>query len=451
MFLLFLRLCLLWLFLNNPIVLGQEISSIELGRSIFDDGIGRDNREINATFHGVTLSGSAVACSRCHGKNARGGGEAFVIAPDIRWLNLSKTYSSRRAGISRAPYDQMKFAKVVRTGISSDGSRLDPAMPRIDLADDEVESLIEYLTNIDQTLQTNNPRPIILGLLPSPGKNPYADALYSKLRTCLDRGMGFPVAAIDILYFDTPSDAVKKLNARLQESPNTLILTPFIIGWEREYAAVTQSWKVTTVLPFSFLDPPVDNEWYFYFPGIESQLIALLDSIKRDGYSQLLVIYNPKDSLSYRLKSLVLREAALSGISVYFKDQEITSKNAKTAKLWLTPVSEYELSEYTNDDLMLAPVFFYTPVKVSENSGNANWRIAYPYAPDPRNNGQWLTPVDVWASAACEFMMRMGNDSLDYTNLSEMNLKWETNSVLSGKSELKQLSKEVFISNVSNK
>ena len=131
-------LLLLFLF-SNYASGGLEKVDVGLGRSIYEDGVGRGGREIVAMLHGgVVLKGGAVACAGCHGVDGRGSGEAFVRAPDIRWFSLSKPYSARRAGTAGTPYDSTSFASALRSGRTARGKPLDPAMPRFDLADDEI-------------------------------------------------------------------------------------------------------------------------------------------------------------------------------------------------------------------------------------------------------------------------------------------------------------------------
>ena len=129
-----------------------------------------------------------------------GGGEAFIRAPDIRWLNLSKPYTARRAGAAGAPYDRRSFARAMRSGITAGGTRLDPVMPRFSLADDEVASLVAYLSVINDLAIRKESRVVVLGLLPTPGQNPAADSLALKMQKCPTSRERNGVAAIDILF-----------------------------------------------------------------------------------------------------------------------------------------------------------------------------------------------------------------------------------------------------------
>lgn len=447
------RLCqtalLIGLLFNGQALIAQDRNNTDLGRSIYESGIGRDGREISAMLHGSTaLSGAAVACVGCHGKNGRGGGESFIQAPDIRWMNLSKPYSARRVGAAEIPYNPQSFTKALRSGASPSGRKLDPAMPRFDLADDEIHSLIAYLDQIDQMPQGNDhSRPVILGLLPVSGQSSLADALDLKLRNCPAREGNTPIAAVNIIYFNTPEDAISKLDRQLAANPHAILLVPYLAGWEDRYSDAASRMNIQTVLPFSLLDPPARSSWYFPFPGLEAQILALLKSMKEDGYTQLRIRYEPEDPLSTKLDAFARSVALFHHISVIpenFREKEQT----KSAWLWLKPVDGSQIdAESASNELMLVPALFFKPNKrevSSKEKDMAEWRIAYPYKPDAGENGTWRAPVDIWASAACEFLALAGAKSIDLKNLPGI-LKWEKDLFLYMNPDSDQLSGQVFI------
>lgn len=440
---------LLGFYLTGLVSPALATDPIDLGRSIYEKGIGRDNREIAAMVHGnVFLKGAAIACIGCHGGNARGGGEAFVQAPDIRWLNLSKPYPARRMGAAETPYDESSFSKVLRTGITTADRKLDPIMPRFDLADDEINSLIAYLSIIDQLKSSEQSRLIILGLLPKPGQNALADALDSKLRNCSAKDNGSPIMAIDMLYFDTPEDAMIKLKKRLSENTNALVLAPFLPGWEYQYAQAMQYHNVPTALPFSLLDSPDGTNWIFPFPGLESQILALLKSAKAEGYTQLRVYSEPENPLGVKLAAVAIKMATAHGMSVTADKSEKIHKQAKMATLWLKQFNPNQVKQnLLKDELMLVPVMFLKPDQVNENSqGNSlpQQHIAYPYNPKTGENGTWRMPVDVWAGAACKFLSLAGEKSINLHKLPEI-LKWEEDLFLYSRPNPDLLSDRVFI------
>ncbi len=411
----------------SQVVLAETPISRELGRSIYETGIGRDGRAIHARMHGnVTLSGAVIACINCHGKDGRGGGEAFIRVPDIRWFNLSKSFTSRRTGAAEPAYDRASFTQAVRLGISPSGRKLDPVMPRTDLANDEIDGLIDYLTHIDQTVSSGLSFPVVLGLLPKPGINIVADTLGKKLANCSLSKSGSPVSAIDIIYFDTPDDAIHQLKEKLKQTPNALILAPFLIGWESHYVQAMQQERAKTILPFSQLDPVAGSRWYFHFPGLKAQILALLQSAKRDGYTHLQIEYQPDQALSAALHDFARQTAKQIGITVTETDQSADLSRLQSARLWLRAVNANEIiQQHRQNTLLLAPGLFFTPLIniTPEQRKFPGWRIAYPYAPYQHNNTDWITPADAWATAACEFLVGMGTGSIDQYDLGNSSLQ----------------------------
>jgi len=425
---------------QQTVVVDQD--SIALGRSIFESGIGRDARPIGATLHGIPLSGAAIACSGCHGRNARGGGEAFIVAPDIRWSSLA-------AGQS---YDRFSFAKAIRNGHSADGRLLDPAMPRIDLADDEINSLIAYLTAIDLQVETANNRHHVIGLLPKPGHNSHADVLATKLDKCAASHQGIPIAAMDMLYFNTPEEALEKLESHARMVGNPVILMPFVMGWEEQYADWAHSTNIPTVLPFTFLDPPFSTDgafeqsWHFYFPGLQSQLKALMKSIQREGYTHIHIMHNPADALSVRLNQVVLHEAKHLKMSVLTQVQTNDQQDLSVAVIWLMPTvmdSSIERFGFKPDIQMLVPVFFFNRNNIDMDS-RFRWRVAYPYQPMD-DKDQWLSPVDAWTRAACTFLANLNSSDRAKNDGLPLLLEWSDGFKLNSRLDPDSLSDTVFI------
>jgi len=102
---------------------------------------------------GMMMPGQ-LACATCHGKDGKGGWHymhmRIMKAPDIRWETLSGEdaghYDSH--GDEHAGYGLEQFRQAVVEGQHPDGDPLSDNMPRWDLRDDELESLIEFLKSL---------------------------------------------------------------------------------------------------------------------------------------------------------------------------------------------------------------------------------------------------------------------------------------------------------------
>lgn len=401
---------------------------------------------------GVALTGASITCADCHGPDARGDGEAFIRAPDIRWLNLSKPYTARRAGAAGVPYDRASFARALRSGVTAGGTRLDPVMPRFSLAEDEVRSLIAYLSVIDDLAIKKESRVIVLGLLPTPGQNAAADSLAWKIQNCPTSTSKNRVAAIDILYFSDPEDAIAQLDKRILNNPNSIILAPYLLGWESRYLEASARWAIPTVLPFSFLDPPEENNWYYRFPGLQTQIKALLKSAKDNGRSRLSIVQDSNDALSLKLAAFS-REAALQyQFQIATDPEEPVSETIGFAKLWLTPLTDNAAARASGtSELMLVPALFYGAEKgdaLTHKLSGVQWRIAYPYVPQRKNKQSWRKPLDVWLGAVCEFLTVLGEDTTTSKALPDIVLRWEQDLFLLPRPSNREILNRVYIDEI---
>jgi hypothetical protein len=445
------RLILLLLLLTCGCAMAApEDTGVTLGRLIYEKGIGRDGREIEAVLHGgIALKGATVACAGCHGPDGRGRAEAFVQAPDIRWMNLSRRHAARRAGISAVPYDPASFARTLRSGLTAGGIRLDPVMPRFNLAEDEVKSLIAYLSIINVPSSKKEDHIVALGLLPMPGRNAAADMLAQKMQNCPTSTSKTRVAAIDILYFRDSEDAIAQLNRRIQGNPNSIILLPYLLGWEEQYIEASVHWAIPTVLPFSFLDPPEEeSKWYYRFPGLQTQIKALLKHAKDNGHSRLVIVHDSHNALSVKLAAFS-REAALQYKFQVVTDTEESDSGQRSAELWLTPVSKDTGARLQKgNELMLVPALFYGFVNVDgfvHKLSGSQLAIGYPFKPQRKDSHAWRTPIDVWGSAACEFLATIGGGTTTLKNLPNISLRWEQDLFLLPQPSEKELLDYVYI------
>lgn len=442
------QVCILLVcYLINPAVFAEKITRDSLGRSIYESGMGRDGRTVSARLSGnITLSGAAIACINCHGKDGRGGEEAFVRAPDIRWFSLGKPYTGRRSGTAGATYDRASFARVMRLGIAPDGRRLDPVMPRTDLADDEIDALIDYLASIDEKASEASPLPVILGLLPRSGLNLLADTLDRQLADCPTTNRNRPVAAIDVLYFSDPNDAIRQLDAKLTHHPDAWILAPYLIGWEDEYVQAMKHKPAITILPVTQLDPPDGSRWLFPFPGLKAQILALLQSAWEDGYTHLQIEHQTDSTLSITLSDFARQVAEEIGFMTGKISERSAAVAQKSARLWLRPIDRNEVgSTYQQHEAMLAPGIFFThqPVNVGHGQYKSfHWLLAYPYTLQLGDNTYWLTPAEAWAAAACEFLVRAADGSINRHNLADYSLE---NWSLAAHPALKQSAAQVYL------
>ena len=388
----------------------------ELGRSIFEKGIGRDGRKIGGRIHGgLLLRGDTVACSSCHGSDARGGGEAFIDVPDIRWVTLSKPYAPRMVGQSRTPYTRETFSRALHQGINSGERTLDPGMPRFDLSQDETMALVQYLKAPYSMKPTSNRLKVVLSLLPAAPHSMMAQALSANLLACPKQGEASRFPPLEILYYNTPSDAIQKIAVRLLEEDVAVILSPYIVGWEMEYVKASQQWGITTLLPLTPLDIPITTSLAYQFPGVTSQIQALVAQHALEGADKLSILTADVNELTASLVQVALATASDHSMAVEVVNSRETS-SGPTGNVWLFLASSKDLVDWLvlqthNQSITgLIPAMFFDPGSVEtlkEYIPQSHWIVGYPYNPVSRTTGKWRSPVVAWTRAACAILAKL--------------------------------------------
>ncbi len=391
-----------------------------LGASIYLRGVGRDGRDITGRVgrSNLALSGAAVACTNCHGADARGGGEAFLQAPDIRGYTLTKPHGSQRPnGVVRSHYDEASLAIALRTGEDPDSRMLDAAMPRFDLADDEITALMAYLQSTDAGAKPLAPRPL-LGLLIPREEEPLAEALREGLQNCPLAGphqqtTSYHQPPIRVLRYDNAAQAAQEIAALNRSGELAALIAPYLIGREQSFATAFGSSAVPLLFPISLFEP----DWakgvapHFQLPGIETQALALLNSLeapdKAGEKPVLLLRFDRANAGSEAIAGRVQDDAAARGWQVHLWPESEQAAHRASALITLTPMPAVsELSE--PPDMLLVPSAFVRPTY------NKGWRergttvrVALPYPPLPGDAPELLPPVTAWTAIACELISQL--------------------------------------------
>lgn len=101
---------------------------------------------------GVTISGAQAACANCHRRSGLGGSEGRNYIPPVDAASLFAARlpgtGASASGTGRPAYTDAALARAIRSGIDPSGRRLDYLMPRYELQDAEMKSLIAYLRRL---------------------------------------------------------------------------------------------------------------------------------------------------------------------------------------------------------------------------------------------------------------------------------------------------------------
>lgn len=173
-----------------------------------------DGRPIGARLgpQGPELRGAAVACARCHGAEAEGGGEGAARAPALL-----------RRGARRPALDAEALARALEEGIGLDGRALHPAMPRYALAPELHAALLAELDRIGRrAVEGVESRRLRLATVwPNPAARAALRPLIERHRALLEAEGGLVHREIELLLLPAEPEAALR---RLETEPALALL-----------------------------------------------------------------------------------------------------------------------------------------------------------------------------------------------------------------------------------
>lgn len=120
------------------------------GERIYFTATSDSDEPILASMGRMTMRGGMMSCASCHGANGKGGSGRMMMwafeAPDIRYSTL--TIEGHGEGGDERPYTDELIKRAITQGLDSDGERLDPPMPVWQMADEDLDDLIEFLKSL---------------------------------------------------------------------------------------------------------------------------------------------------------------------------------------------------------------------------------------------------------------------------------------------------------------
>lgn len=152
----------------------------EPGRALFN---GSTDAPGKAKLGTTAVPASRFPCRNCHGRDGEGGSEGNV--PSIVWNALSRPTSARTA------FDETALATLLRTGMKPDGEMNSQLMPRYELDQRTIASLVDYLQALPSEQAAGiTPSQINIGVLVIAGDgehSAYAGKLQSAIDQCSNR------------------------------------------------------------------------------------------------------------------------------------------------------------------------------------------------------------------------------------------------------------------------
>src|SRR5688572_29019024 len=120
------------------------------GKALYLRGVSSSGKEITAMVGELDVPASTLPCAGCHGLRGEGKTEGGVTAGNLTWSNLVKPYGhTHPSGRKHSAFDEKLFTRSLVQGLDPAGNELAVAMPRYEMAPEDIADLISYLKLIE--------------------------------------------------------------------------------------------------------------------------------------------------------------------------------------------------------------------------------------------------------------------------------------------------------------
>lgn len=275
---------------SSPAMTAQE----ERGKQIYVEGTSPAGRPITASVgrSSLKLPGKAMKCASCHGADGLGNPEAGLIPSNVTWSYLTKPYGlSHKYGREHPPYTEKTVGTAIRAGLDSAGNELDAAMPRYEIADEDLADLIAYLKVLEADLDPglSNDRIRIGAVLPAEGRlQGFGRSMRAVLKAYFDdinESGGINGRMIELVvadYHTLGSLTIANVKKLIEEEAVFALSASVVSGSEQEVLDYLEERAVPFVGPFSSMTDDVSTLYpntFYLFSGIREQAIALVDYV----------------------------------------------------------------------------------------------------------------------------------------------------------------------------
>ena len=260
------------------------------GKAIYLRGVSTSGREIKAMVGDMDLPASTVTCAGCHGQRGEGKTEGGVTAGNLTWSNLLKPYGhTHPSGRKHGPFNEKLFSRSLIQGLDPAGNEMAVAMPRFDMAPDDVADLIAYLKRIeadhDPGLTETSVK--VATLLPQQGAlaetgAAMKDVLAAYFANVNEKG-GIYNRKIELETIETGTDAAataSNANKVIQNGQVFAMVSGLSAGADKEVVALTQQTEIPLIGPLTLLPQTglqTNRNVFYMLSGASEQAHALVN------------------------------------------------------------------------------------------------------------------------------------------------------------------------------
>ncbi|MEK6282507.1 MAG: ABC transporter substrate-binding protein [Acidobacteriota bacterium] len=285
-------------------------------------------QEITAFIGEVDVPASTVPCGGCHGARGAGKAEGGVIAGNLIWSNLIKSYGhTHEGGRKHAAFSESSFIRALTAGTDPSGNKMSVAMPTYRLPQQDMADLIAYLKRIETDRDPGlSETSLVLGTV-LPDKGPLADmgqAMREVLQSYFDEvnsNGGIYNRKIELRVAAVAGDAASTVanTKRLIEDDQVFaIASSLTAGADEGMAALSREAGVPLVGPSTLLPErnlPLNRHVFYLLSGLNEQARALANfAAKRmDPQKSRVAILCPDAVLNRRIADSVEDQGKKNG------------------------------------------------------------------------------------------------------------------------------------------
>ena len=264
------------------------------GKAFYLRGESASGQEITAIMGDVDVPATTLPCAGCHGSRGEGKTEGGVIAGNMSWSHLTKSYGHTDEGGRKHPaFSESSFIRAMTAGSDPAGNKLAVAMPTYRMPQEDLANLIAYLKRIETdtdpgltdtgiVLGTVLPEKAALsGLAQSMGD--VLQAYFAEINA--HGGIYNRKIELRVMYGDSKS-TVSNVKHLIDDDQVFAIVSGLTAGAEDGVAALTQEKEVPFIGPSTLLPQrglPLNRYIFYLLPGLKEQARALATFAARTG------------------------------------------------------------------------------------------------------------------------------------------------------------------------
>jgi ABC-type branched-subunit amino acid transport system substrate-binding protein len=266
------------------------------GKQIYLRGTSPSGRAMVATMGdaAVEVPASTLPCAGCHGYDGKGRPEGGVTPTNVTWPSLTVSYGHRHeAGRAHPPFDELSLERALVEGVDPAGQPIPAAMPRYQMAREDMADLIAYLKRLDEDRDPGVGENLLtLGtLLPASGPSAeIGDAMRAVLTAYFAEvnaqggiyGRRIELKAVSLA--GNAETAAQQARRFVTDENVFALVGAMTAGAERELTALAEDEAVPLIGPFTLFpqaaSPPPRQTFYVY-AGWPEQARALISFAAR--------------------------------------------------------------------------------------------------------------------------------------------------------------------------